>query len=89
MIDLNPLDALKQRKMKFLPVHFVKTKLSEIHMFDDEVEQWVRSKLKGRYFISKVPSLDQNGKLKSIPILGLEDQKEMTYFMLACPHIRR
>jgi hypothetical protein len=32
---------------------------------------------------------DVQGKLKSMSILGLEDQKEMTYFMLACPHVRR
>jgi hypothetical protein len=33
--------------------------------------------------------IDENGKLKSASILALEDQKEMTYFMLACPYTRR
>jgi hypothetical protein len=89
MIDLNPLDILKQRKMKFVPPHFVKAKISESFIWDNSVENWVSSKLKGRYCITKFPMFDENGKLRSTSILALEDQKEMTYFMLACPYIRR
>jgi hypothetical protein len=89
MIDLNPLSVLKQRKMKFIPPHFVKTKISESFVWDNSVENWVTTKLKGRYCITKFPMIDENGKLKSASILALEDQKEMTYFMLACPYTRR
>jgi hypothetical protein len=89
MIDLNPLDVLKKRKLDFLPVHFSKTKISERAIWDNSLEAWVKTKLKGRYCILKSPSVDETGKLKSNFVLGLEDHKEMTYFMLACPHIRR
>lgn len=89
MIDLNPLDVLKKRKMSYLPVHFVTAKVSESSIWDASLETWVQNKLKGRYCITKVPSIDDKGKLKSITVLGLEDQKEMTYFMLACPYTRR
>jgi len=89
MIDLNPLDVLKQRKMKFVPPHFVKTKISESFVWDNSVENWVTKKLKGRYCITRFPMIDESGKLKSASILALEDQKEMTYFMLACPYTRR
>ena len=89
MFDLNPLDVLKQRKMKFLPVHFVHTKIPETSIWEDSLENWIENKLKGRYCITKIPQIDEHGKLRSTAILGLEDQKEMTYFILACPHARR
>jgi hypothetical protein len=89
MIDLNPLSVLKKRKMAFLPVHFVTTKINESALWDGSLDLWIESKLKGRYCITKIPAIDSQGKLKSVSVLGLEDQKEMTYFMLACPHVRR
>jgi hypothetical protein len=89
MFDLNPLNVLKQRKMIFMPEHFVKVKITESLIFDNNFENWVETKLKGRYCITKAPMVDEGGKLKSTVVLGLEDQKEMTYFMLACPYLRR
>jgi len=89
MIDLNPLDALKQRKLRFVPPHFVKAKIPESFVWDNSVENWVTTKLKGRYCITRFPIIDETGKLRSTSILALEDQKEMTYFMLACPYTRR
>lgn len=89
MIDLNPLDVLKKRKMNFLPAHFVTAKVPESSVWDRSLETWVQGKLKGRYCILKSPAIDETGKLKSVSILGLEDQKEMTFFMLACPYTRR
>jgi hypothetical protein len=89
MFDLNPLDVLKKRKVNFLPVHFSQIKLSEYDLVEGNLENWVKTKLKGRYYISRVPILDNSGKLRSTSILALEDQKEMTYFMLACPYLRR
>jgi hypothetical protein len=88
MFDLNPLDVLKQRKLTILPPHFGKVKLSESEIFDN-IENWVKAKLKGRYCIVKHPGIDPSGNLKSLYYIGFEDQKELTYFMLACPNLRR
>ena len=89
MIDLNPLDVLKRRKTDFLPVHFAKVKIASYNMWDNSIEQWVQKNLKGRYCITKALSINGQGKLVTDSVLGLEDQKEMTFFMLACPHYRR
>ena len=89
MIDLNPLDVLKKRRIAFLPIHFVTTNILELSIIDNSLENWVQTKLKGRYCITKIPTIDNNGKLKSTLILGLEDQKEMTYFLLAYLTTRR
>jgi hypothetical protein len=88
MFDLNPIDVLKQRKLKTLPPHFSKIKISESELFEG-VEEWVQTKLKGRYCLVRYPNIDQDGNLKSSTFLGLEDQKELTYFMLACTNLRR
>jgi hypothetical protein len=88
MFDLNPIDVLKQRKLKTLPPHFSKIKISESEIFEG-IEEWVQTKLKGRYCLVRYPAIDQDGNLKSNTFLGLEDQKELTYFMLACTNLRR
>lgn len=89
MFDLNPIDVLKQRELKTLPPHFSKIKISDADMFDGKIESWILTKLKGRYCILRTPAIDNDGNLKSSTFVGFEDQKELTYFMLACPHLRR
>lgn len=89
MFDLNPLDVLKKREVKTLPPHFGKIKISDTELFDGTIGTWVKSKLKGRYCIVRAPSIDQSGNLKSATFIAFEDHKELTYFMLACPHLRR
>ena len=53
------------------------------------IQEWIKNKLKGRYAIARAPSLDNDGNLKTVTFVAFEDQKELTYFMLACPHLRR
>lgn len=88
MFELNPIDVLKQRKLKTIPPHFKKMRVSEVEVFEG-LEEWVKLKLKGRYYIAKQPSIDNSGNLRSNLFIGFEDSKELTYFMLACPHLRR
>ena len=88
MFDLNPMDVLKQRKLKTVAPHFSQLNISDSEIFEG-IEDWIKVKLKGRYYICKKPALDKNGNLRSSYFVGFEDQKELTYFMLACPHLRR
>ena len=53
------------------------------------LENWVKGKLQGRYAIAKQPCIDKDGHLKTATFVAFEDQKELTYFMLACPYLRR
>lgn len=89
MFDLNPLDVLKQRELHTLPPHFSKIKISESDSWDGNIEKWIKAKLKGRFCVVKSPSLEQDGRLKTITYVGFEDHKELTFFMLACPYLRR
>lgn len=88
MFELNPIDVLKQRKLATVPPHFKKMRISDVSVFEG-IEDWVKFKLKGRYYITKNPGIDSEGNLRSNVFIGFEDSKELTYFMLACPHLRR
>lgn len=89
MIDLNPLDVLKIREVKTLPPHFSKVRISDNEKYDFQILDWVKSKLNGRYCIASYPSIDANNKFKTATFVAFEKQKELTYFMLACPYLRR
>lgn len=86
-LDLNAIDVLNKRQTLFLPVHFSSTAIND---FDtDRVRQWVKSKLRGRFCITKLPKIKSNDKLGVTTVVAFEDEKELTYFMLACPYARR
>lgn len=89
MFDLNPIEVLQKREVKNSPFHFKKVRISDTDFFDGNMKKWIRNKLKGRFFINKMPSIDQDGKLRSCMYIGFEEEKEMTYFLLACPYLRR
>lgn len=90
MVELNPLNILNQRQVDTLPPHFGKIKIAdETVLFDNKMITWINTKLKGRFCIAKQPSINNNGQLKLATFVGFEDQKELTYFMLACPYFRR
>lgn len=88
-LDLNPLEVLGVRQLNYMPPHFVKTALPDFTFWmDNEIVDWVRSKLKGRFALVKMPTAIDN-KIISKEMIGFEDAKEMTYFLLACPNLRR
>ena len=90
MFDLNPLEVLNKRSLSHIPPHFAKLKVDDGgHFLSGNIESWVRTRLRGRYSIAKLPSIDKDGYLKTATFVAFEDQKELTYFMLACPHLRR
>jgi hypothetical protein len=88
MIEVNPLNILGKRRLNFLPKHFSKAeiKLSE---FGNEIENWIETNLKSRYSLLRMPCVNKDGHMRSSTIVGFEDHKEITYFMLACPYLRR
>jgi hypothetical protein len=88
MIELSPLSIIKKRKLGWKPPHFNSIQIrSENDFFFDskEIIDWIDYKLKGRYCVYE-KNIDKH---HSSTFVGFEDEKELTYFMLACPYIRR
>lgn len=71
-----------------MPSHFKKTRLGR-KVDEAMLDIWIKSKLQGRYFISTYPGLNDEKKLSTSTFVGFENEKELTYFMLACPYTRR
>jgi hypothetical protein len=56
---------------------------------NENMKNCIEQKLVGRFSIVSSPQIENTtGKLKISTFVGFEDEKELTYFMLACPHIR-
>ena len=89
MIEINALDILDKRQVDVIPPHFSKMKVSEGDIYYENIENWIRSKLNGRFFIKRYPNLNNDGRVKSSTFVGFEIESEMTYFILACPYLRR
>lgn len=89
MLELNTLDVINQRKVEYIPPHFAKFKISDKGYFDPELENWIQTNLKGRYVIYTWPSINSDDKQSLSTCAAFEDHKELTFFMLACPYLRR
>jgi hypothetical protein len=44
--------------------------------------------LKGRYYIDKNIDVDDRDSIQNVLKIGFEEGKEMSYFTLACPHLK-
>ena len=86
MIDLNPLDVLNKRVPEFCPVHFSKIKIANYSNLEN-IENWIRFNLSGRFWVGNIPGIDSD-KFKTTTFVAFEEEKELTYFVLACPHLR-
>lgn len=89
MNEINSLDILNIRKLSHIPAHFARMHLSDINFLTRGIESWIQNCLKGRYSVVNMPAVDKEGRLKKTTFVAFEDHKELTYFMLACPHLRR
>lgn len=89
MLELNPLDVLNSRQLKTMPPHFSKTKIGNSDTVDSRISNWIRSKLAGRFCLVTYPSITGDDKFQTATFVGFEEQKELTFFMLACPYLRR
>ena len=83
----NPLNVFDIRKVDFCPPYFETSSFGLTYNLQESIERWVEDHLKGRYFIGKCVSLIDN-RIQTTIKVGFEEPKEMSYFMLACPHLK-
>jgi hypothetical protein len=90
-MEYNNLDLLNERQLGFLPPHFSIFYLDDKMFFYDKenILNWIRTKLKGRFSILKSVGINSEQKTKSIYTVGFENPTELTYFIIACPFLRR
>jgi hypothetical protein len=87
--DPRPLNFYEARQLKVLPEYFESIDLSmSIYNLEDTIIKWIDNNLNGRYFVAKATALDSNNQYANIIKVGFENPKELSYFTLACPHLK-
>ena len=87
--DPNPLDVLNLRRVSFCPPHFSITEMPRRYNMEGAICDWIDQNLKGRYYFGQNVTLSKiNNNIESHVIVGFENAKELSYFMLACPLLK-
>ena len=84
----NPLNVFEVRQVKSAPPHFEYVNLPMKYNLEDSLVKWIKQNLKNRFYIGKNVALDDEKKLTHVLTVGFEETKDMSFFMLACPHLK-
>ncbi len=84
----NPLNVFNIRKVKAPVPYFEYVNIPMSYNIENSFDKWINNNLKNRYYIGKKVTLDQDNKIQQVITIGFEETKEMSYFMLACPHLK-
>ena len=84
----NPLNVFEVRQVKSAPPHFEYVNLPMKYNLEESLIKWIKQNLKNRFYTGKNVSLDSDNKLTQVLTIGFEETKDMSYFMLACPHLK-
>jgi len=86
--DPNPLDILGLRRVSFCPPQFSTVNVTKRYNIEQALSEWIEHHLTGRYFIGNNVELNNENKVHTVYTVGFENSKEMSFFMLACPHLK-
>ena len=84
----NPFNVFEVRQVKSAPPHFEYVNLPMKYNLEDSLVKWVKHNLKNRFYIGKNVTLDDENELTHVITVGFEETKDMSFFMLACPHLK-
>jgi hypothetical protein len=85
----NPHNLLGTRKLPIIPDYFETLNIEYKYNTVDAVDKWIYSNLKGRYAICKSVNIsDTTNKIETVVKIGFENEKEASYFLLACPLLK-
>ena len=85
---INSLNVFEVRQVKSAPPHFEYVNLPMKYNLEDSLIRWIKQHLKNRFYVGKNVSLGSENKLTQVLTVGFEETKDMSYFMLACPHLK-
>lgn len=84
----NPLEIFDLRRVEFPVVHFDYVYIEQTYNLEKAIINWIELNMKGRYFVGKAIVLDEENSTKYKLRIGFEKPSELSYFMLACPHLK-
>ena len=84
---VNVLNALELRKVAFPAHHFFYTTITKYSpVLQRTIDTWIYTNLNSRYYIGQTVALIDN-TIVYVTKIGFEQEKELSFFNLACPHI--
>ena len=84
----NALNLFGIRQTNSPPDHFDYIVVPLNYNLQESISKWIKEKLKGRYYVNKTIGLDSKNQIATMLKIGFEDSKELSYFTLACPHLK-
>jgi|TARA_R100000030_G_scaffold34238_1_gene25592 hypothetical protein len=87
-VKTNPFDILNIRRVKFCPPNFDKVNLQKTYNIEAVLSEWIEDNLTGRYFLGENITIGKDDSIQPVTTVGFESEKEMSFFMLACPHLK-
>lgn len=88
LLEPNPLNVFEVRRVKFPPDHFDYANVETMYNIEDAILRWIEINLKGKFYFGKSISLDKQNNIIYVSRIGFEKSKELSFFMLACPHLK-
>lgn len=83
----NALNALDLRKVTFPAYHFHYTLLEKYTpTYHKIIDAWIYQNLNSRYYVGQAVDLVDN-TIVYVTKIGFEQEKELSFFKLACPHL--
>lgn len=86
--QLNALNLFDLRRFEVPPGHFEYIRIPMKYNLEDSLSKWIEDNLKGRYYLGRSLSLDDNNQTAISIKIGFEEAKELSYFTLACPYLK-
>ena len=81
-------DFFQIRRLSHQPPHLSVIDLPYTYNIEKALDKWINNNLKHRYYIAKTVGLTKENKIDTVMRVGFEDAKELSYFVLACPHLK-
>lgn len=85
--NLRPLDVLDLRRMAYCPPWFSDIMIPTSYNLEQAIINWIEQNLKSRFYIDTVLGII-DGKSSKVLKIAFEDPKELSFFTLACPHLK-
>ena len=88
VLKANPYNIFMVRRLQFPPNHFEYVDIPFQYNINEALEKWIEGHLKSRYYVGRSTSLDHDKTIVNTVRIGFEESRELSYFMLACPHLK-
>lgn len=88
---VNPFDVFEARRVNFCPSHFESVVIHPRYNLAEAIKHWIDENTSGRYYIGKALNLTSGPTANTITTctrVAFEKESELSYFMLACPHLK-